>query len=377
MGEDGVVVVDADHVQGALVGAVPHRVDRLREALAPSPPGRGRPAQGALEGGGGGDAPVPPGPSFFDPGAGVVPGHALAPRHQDVDQHPVELVDAQRHVVGGDGGVGLQAVDDLVAPDVCGEKVVERLDHVGEGEHATGREHPQQVGPEAQRVDLVQRHPRAAPRPQVRHRGLDPRPVAVRSVVRQPEVLAQPGGVGEVMEGDERFETALPARPQDGGVVLQRAVVDLSLGRLDPGPLDTEANGVATQGRGAVEVLVVAVPEVHRQSRRLHPSGVLPSHPVVGGLARAVEAAFDLVPGRGHPEPEPGRQDRTVALGGGCSSGRRVGGVGHGGQHGTARRGERRETRARSAAGLHGTVRRWRRRADITIPGAASVRLAC
>ena len=123
-----------------------------------------------------------------------------------------------------------------------------------------------------------------------------------RGVGRQPEVLAQPPGMREVVQGDERLHPPLPASVENRRVARQRPVIDLAGRRFDPRPLHTESKAVAAEGGGAIEVLLVARPEVDGHARRLHAPGPLPPHPVVGGLAGAVEAPFDLESRRGDAE---------------------------------------------------------------------------
>lgn len=147
------------------------------------------------------------------------------------------------------------------------------------------------------------------------------------------------------MEGDQRLETPLPARLEDRRVATEGDVVDLPRYRLDSGPFDAEAKRVAAQRRGAIEVLLVVVPEIHGQPRRLDTPRPLPTDPVVGGLARPVEAALDLEPRGGHPEAETGGEDVAAAPRCPRSSRGPFGGIRHASQHGTALDDERKGVR--------------------------------
>ena len=101
---------------------------------------------------------------------------------------------------------------------------------------------------------------------------------------------------------------------EDVPVAVDGGVVDLAVGGLAPGPLDRQAEGVAAHGRDPVEVLLVPVPEVDGDPRRLDPALGLPVQPVVGRLARAVLAALDLEAARGDPEAEVLGQDRASLM---------------------------------------------------------------
>ena len=145
----------------------------------------------------------------------VGPVHALGPGHQHVEQHPVELVQRRGVVVGGHDGVGLAPVDGGVGQHVGGEQVVERPHEVAEGQEPAGREGAEHVGLHGVAVDLVQREPVPAPVGQPVDGGGHPAGEALRAVEAQPEVLAEPVRVGEVVEA--RRSGAGPGRGRRRG----------------------------------------------------------------------------------------------------------------------------------------------------------------
>ncbi len=227
-----------------------------------------------------------------------------AARQQHVGEEAVDLVEREREGVGGHDGVGPRRVHRLVGEDVAREQVVERP---GERRHLTDAAAGQvaeEVGHQAEDVELVDGHPVLHPVAEVRGGHPGPRREALRRVGLEPEVLAQPVGVGEVVQGDERLEAALVAGVDDGAVAGQRGVVELPVGGLATRPLDGEAEGVGAGGHDAVELLLVVVPEVERHARGLDVALGLPAEPVVAGLAGPVVPALDLEPGRGDTEEE-------------------------------------------------------------------------
>ena len=120
----------------------------------------------------------------------------------------------------------------------------------------------------------------------------------------QPELLAEPERVGEVVQGDDRLEAAVDAHGEDLGVALEGGVVVGARAGLEPGPLDRQAEGVAADGGGTVEGLFGVAPEVTGQAGAGGAAGALPGGPVVVRLAVAVVAALDLVARRGHADGE-------------------------------------------------------------------------
>ena len=119
-----------------------------------------------------------------------------------------------------------------------------------------------------------------------------------------PQVLAEPPGVGEVVERDQRRQASVVAGPQDVAVAGDGRLVGVALLGLHPGPFDREPERVATQPGDQVEVLLVALPETDGRAGGLDPAGGLPAVPVVPGLSRTVVAALDLEAGGGHAEAE-------------------------------------------------------------------------
>ena len=238
------------------------------------------------------------------PVADLVPFDAHAAGEQQIDELPVVLVDAHARVVGGDDGIGPDPVDGLVADHMGGEQIVDGDGRVPEPQQASRREHPEGPAPDGQHVDLIDGDP-------VPHHGrelpdsqLGPAPEAVSRIRPEPEVVAKPGRMGEVVEGDQRLEATVEAGPDDGGVPGQcRPVHTVGIG-YHPGPLHTQPEAVAPQAGGTVERLLRPVPEADGVARGLDPTHLLPGQPVVGHLSRTVVTTLDLEPGRGHAEEE-------------------------------------------------------------------------
>lgn len=67
-----------------------------------------------------------------------------------------------------------------------------------------------------------------------------------------------PGGVGPVPEGDERFHTASTEGEDDLSVVLDGRLVEFTFAWLDAGPFDGEAMGIVSERGREVEVRFVA-----------------------------------------------------------------------------------------------------------------------
>ena len=133
---------------------------------------------------------------------------------------------------------------------------------------------------------------------------------AVRRPGAQPELLSQPGRVGEVVQGDIGLQATRRAQLEDLDVAGQGGVVEAPRLGLQPGPFDREAKRVAADGGRPVQRLLGVGPEIARRTGALHPSRTLPGGPVVGRLAAAVVAAFDLIAGGGHPDGETVPQHR-------------------------------------------------------------------
>ncbi len=135
-------------------------------------------------------------------------------------------------------------------------------------------------------------------------RELGPIAEAIRRVRTEPEFLAQPRRVGEVVERHQRLEAAIDAPAGDRGVAVECATVDRSVFGNHPGPLDPHPEAVAPEYRGAVERLLGPLPEADRAAGGLDLPDLLPGEPVVGGLAGSVESTLDLEAGRRDPEEE-------------------------------------------------------------------------
>ena len=167
----GGVVVDAHHVERAARGGSPtprrQRAGRLR---GHSHCDAGRSDAGRARG----DRPGARWPRTTRSVARAVHGPTSSratPRRlramRTSIEHPVELVEAERHVVGGDRGVGLEAVDDLVALHVGGERGGRRPRPCRRRPACRpGGNRPSRYDASRQRVDLVERHPRRAERAQ-------------------------------------------------------------------------------------------------------------------------------------------------------------------------------------------------------------------
>jgi hypothetical protein len=232
----------------------------------------------------------------------VVGPHPLAPGVEQVGEQPVELVDRRGPGVDGDLGVGLGPVDGPIGQHVGHQQVVDHGHGVADRQVAGRRMEAQHPAGQGQGVGLVQRDPVAAPVTQPGHHPGHVGGEALGRARHEPELLAQPPRVGEMAEGDDRREAPLVAGGQDGPVVVEGRLVDLALGRFDPGPLDRQAQGVDPERGRPVQCLVGPGPEVARHPGRRHPAHALPGGPVVGRLAERVVAPLDLVAGRGHAD---------------------------------------------------------------------------
>ena len=298
------VVVEADDVERALVRTLVDGLHRPVGQTVHQPSGAG--GTGPRGAGSGRTGLEEPGPGAGAPPAGPVGRHrraepteqAFDPAHrreravvlatalgeplvdlvlfdphaageQQVDEQPVVLVDAHARVVGGDDGVGPGPMDDLVAGHVRGEQVVLGDGHVPESQPAPRREHPERPGPDGQDVDLVDGDP-------VTHHGgqrLDgqfrPGPVAVGGVGPQPEVLAQPCRMGEVVQGDERLEAAVEAAPGRWPRSAPGRPRPRRRGQGRPGPTRRSAGSCCSPGRRHGR----GPPRAGPRSRRRSPDG--------------------------------------------------------------------------------------------------------
>src|SRR5262245_32897394 len=78
-----------------------------------------------------------------------------------------------------------------------------------------------------------------------------------RAIVTQPSTASRkPGRVGEMMQRHDRFEVALPQRPNHFAVVRSRFIVPMPFGRFDAAPLDGEAMRILPPRAGQIEVLL-------------------------------------------------------------------------------------------------------------------------
>src|SRR5438128_2721572 len=114
--------------------------------------------------------------------------------------------------------------------------------------------------------------------------------------------LLQPAGKCEVMERHDRHDPVLPAGGKNSAVMVERGVRELIFLRLDPGPLDAEAECIEAEPSHQRDVLAIPVVKVASVARRLHarrPWAVLPIPPVAVGIA-----ALDLMRRRCGAEEE-------------------------------------------------------------------------
>src|SRR5439155_22815731 len=264
--------------------------------------GRAQPPEGTFQRARPSERRVVLGAPVLQPRAQVVAAHPLRPREEHVGEQAVELVDRQAERVGGDDRVGPPGPDRAVGEHVGGEEVVEGAHGRAGGAAAAGREDPGEVRLQREHVDLVERHPLAAAIGQPAGGEGDPRREPLGCVDGEPELLAQPRRVGEVVQGHERLEAALTAGVEDRRIALEGGVVDGALGGFHARPLDRQPERVAAGGDGAIELLLVPVPEPEGVAAGLDPPGALPTAPVVRRPAGAVVAALDLEPRGGHAE---------------------------------------------------------------------------
>ncbi len=95
----------------------------------------------------------------------------------------------------------------------------------------------------------------------------------------QPELLPLPPRVGEVVEGDDGLEAPRRAQREDLGVALERGVVEAARAGLEAGPLDGQPEGVAADGRRAVERLLGIAPKITGDARAVRRGRCPPSRP--------------------------------------------------------------------------------------------------
>ena len=72
--------------------------------------------------------------------------------------------------------------------------------------------------------------------------------------------------MAEVVQGDQRPQVAVVTGVQDPVVAVHGGVIGLTVEGLAAGPLDAQPEGVAPGRGGAVETVLVAVPEIEGRS---------------------------------------------------------------------------------------------------------------
>ena len=196
-------------------------------------------------------------------------------------------------------------MDHLVAATWAASRLSAAMAASAKARVRPGREHPEQPRADGQDVDLVDRDP--VPDRWRRARRRPPRPRAGSGAGesgRSQKLLAQPGRVGEVVQGDERLQTAIDAPIDDGRVAGQGRPVGVPPLGEDACPLHAQPEAVASESGGAVQRLLGPVPEARRPRPTAPPCPPAPRPPVVRRLAGSVEPALDLESGGGHPEDE-------------------------------------------------------------------------
>jgi hypothetical protein len=130
----------------------------------------------------------------------------MNPAQQHVDEQPVGLVDRERVVVRGRDRVGLMGAHRVVGEHVGSQQVIEGAHEVTRRTEPAGGEHAADVALQRVDVDLVDGDPVTTARAQTAHRQPCPTGEALGAVGAEPERLAQPGGVGEVVQRDDGRE---------------------------------------------------------------------------------------------------------------------------------------------------------------------------
>ncbi len=244
------------------------------------------------------------GPPFVEIVVDVARLHAHVAQLQQVQQHAIELVDRRRAGVDRHLGVGPHGTHDIGGQHVPGQQVVEDAERVGHGHTPPRRAGALDPAHEGDDVGLVDRDPVRAIGGQRRQNAGDVAGEHVGRAGAQPELLAQPPRVAEVVQRDDRLEPTVTTQGEDLGVALEGGVVELAGARLQAGPFDGEPEGIAPDGSRPVECLGRVSPEVAGDAGALGAPRELPARPVVVRLAVAVEPALDLVAGGGDPGQE-------------------------------------------------------------------------
>ena len=129
-----------------------------------------------------------------------------------------------------------------------------------------------------------------------------------RRAVIQPHIHSQPGGMSEVLEGDDGFEVMPTTGSQPISIAVQSGRVEgrrryrgRGRGRgLNAGPLDAQSEGVETHRLAMSKILFVPVPKVCGRSSAHDDSARFQPGPIVLGLVGSIVAAFALVARAGH-----------------------------------------------------------------------------
>ena len=124
----------------------------------------------------------------------------------------------------------------------------------------------------------------------------------INCFVHEPRIDTQPGGMGEMLERHDRLQAFLSAGGDAQRIGIDRLVVELRRGptggggrRLNPRPLETEAEGIQAKSSREPEILAVSIPEIHSGSGFLNSSGGLAGTPVIFRIPEAVVASLALV----------------------------------------------------------------------------------
>ena len=150
---------------------------------------------------------------------------------------------------------------------------------------------------------LVHRDPEAdlacEPRGDALHVSLK-EPDAIGS--RPSTAMCEPRRIREVMERDDRFETARLQCAHHGDVVIQSYRIEVPFAGLDPAPFDGKTVRVVAPGTGKIEVAFIPLEMAARVSRAIRQaSGLFELPPVIPPVV-----AFDLVTRGGRPPEEAG-----------------------------------------------------------------------
>ena len=194
------------------------------------------PAQRELPGVLRGEGGVVQGAPLVDVAVDVGGRYAGGAQRQEIRHQPIVLVNRRRARVAGHLGPGLDGDDGIGGEHVRRQEVVEHAEGVGEGVVAPRRVRAGDPAHQHHDVGLVDRHPAPAVRSQRGQHALHVAGEAVRGAGSQPELLAQPVRVGEVVEGDHGLEAARGAHLEDLDVAVQGGLVERGRPRAPGGP---------------------------------------------------------------------------------------------------------------------------------------------